>query len=89
MNIEELKKELQGNGIIKEVRNELLSNTKMMAELVFAKVEEEIGHEVKREDIVNDVDGFLKKLLIAETEIYKNIAPQVIKQVIPYYYDEY
>lgn len=89
MNIEGLKKELQGNGIVKEVRNELLNDTKMMAELAFDKVEKEIGHKIGKDDIINDVDGFLKKLLIAETEIYKNKAPQILKEVIPYYYNKY
>lgn len=89
MDIEGLKKELQGNGIVKEVRDELLNNTKIMAELAFDKVEKEIGHKVGKDDIINDVDKFLKKLLIAETEIYKTIAPQIIKDVIPYYYNKY
>lgn len=85
----ELQKELQGNGIIKEVRKELLGNTKKMAELAFNKVESEIGQKIDGEYIISDVDGFLKKLIIAETQIYQSIAPQVIGEVIPYYYNEY
>lgn len=89
MNKEELKKELQGNGVIKKVRNELLGNTKRMAELAFQEVEKEVGYKVDRKYIVKDVDGFLKRLIKAETEIYDRIAPQVIGEVIPYYYKNF
>ncbi|EIW6614813.1 type II restriction endonuclease [Clostridium perfringens] len=89
MNKEELKKELEGNGVIKDVRNELLGNTKKMAELAFKEIENEVGSKIDREYIIKDIDDFLKRLIQAETKIYKSIAPQVIGEVIPYYYKNF
>lgn len=82
-----IKDEIQGQkGYMKKVRDNYLGATKEMANAAFEKYEKETGLQLTRENILKDIDGTLKKLLIAETSIYNDRSARIIAEVIPYYY---
>lgn len=82
-----IKDEIQGQkGYMKKVRDNYLGATKEMANAAFEKYEIESGIKLTKENILKDIDGTLKKLLIAETSIYNDRSARIIAEVIPYYY---
>ena len=82
-----IKDEIQGQkGYMKKVRDNYLGATKEMANAAFEKYEKETGLQLTKENILKDIDGTLKKLLISETEIYNERSARIIAEVIPYYY---
>ena len=83
-----IKDEIQGQkGYMKKVRDSYLGATREMANAAFEKYEKETGLKLSKENILKDIDGTLKKLLIAETSIYNERSTKVISEVIPYYYN--
>lgn len=83
-----IKDEIQGQkGYMKKVRDNYLGATKEMANTAFVKYEKEKGIKLTKENILKDIDGTLKDLLIAETSIYNERSKKIISEVIPYYYD--
>lgn len=82
-----LKDEIQGpRGYMKKVRDNYLGATKEMANAAFEKYVRETGLKLTKENILKDIDGTLKKLLIAETSIYNDRSARIMAEVIPYYY---
>lgn len=82
-----IKDEIQGQkGYMKKVRDNYLGATKEMANAAFEKYERETGLKLTKENILKDIDGTLKSLLIAETSIYNERSARIIAEVIPYYY---
>ncbi len=82
-----IKNEIQGpKGYLKKVRDHYLGATREMANAAFEKYEEESGLKLTKENILNDVDGILKNLLMAETSIYNERSTKIISEVMPYYY---
>ena len=82
-----IKDEIQGQkGYMKKVRDNYLGATKEMANAAFEKYEKETGLQLTKENILKDIDGTLKNLLISETEIYNERSARIIAEVIPYYY---
>ena len=82
-----IKDEIQGQkGYMKKVRDNYLGATKEMANAAFKKYESETGIQLNKANILKDIDGTLKKLLITETSIYNDRSARIISEVIPYYY---
>ncbi len=82
-----IKNEIQGSkGYMKKVRDTYLGATKEMATAAFEKYEKDTGLQLTKENILKDIDGTLKELLIAETSIYNERSERILAEVIPYYY---
>ena len=81
-----VKDELQGNGIIKQVRSLYLGSTDEMAILAREKYEKEAGKTITEADILANTDEILKGLIIAETEIFNERTTSLAENVIPLYY---
>lgn len=83
-----IKDEIQGQkGYMKTVRDNYLGATKEMANLAFKKYEKDKKIKLTKKNILKDIDGTLKDLLIAETSIYNERSAKIIAEVIPYYYE--
>ena len=66
-----IKDEIQGpKGYMKKVRDNYLGATREMANAAFEKYEKETGLKLTKENILKDIDGTLRALLITETAIY-------------------
>ena len=83
-----IKDEIQGpKGYMKKVRDNYLGATREMANAAFEKYEKETGLKLTKENILKDIDGTLRALLITETAIYNERSTKIISEVIPYYYN--
>ena len=85
-----IKDEIQGTkGYMKKVRDNYLGATREMANAAFEKYEKDKGVKLTKENILKDIDGTLRDLLIAETSIYNERSTKIISEVIPYYYKNF
>lgn len=81
-----VKDELQGNGIIKQVRSLYLGSTDEMALLARQKYEEKTASIITKEAVLANTDEILKGLISAETEIFNEKANTLAENVIPIFY---
>ena len=84
-----IKDEICGqSGYLKEVRNHCLPNSQEMANLAFARYQEELGQELNEAYIRDHADEVLKGLFISETELFNEKNNSLLSSVIPYYYNQ-
>lgn len=84
-----IKEELQGNGLIRQIRSLFLGNTKEMAGLALKTFENNIKHKLSKEEILENTDDILKCLIVEETKIFYARNQQLAENIIPIYYDEF
>ncbi|MCR5196509.1 MAG: hypothetical protein K6D38_09325 [Pseudobutyrivibrio sp.] len=82
-----IKDEIQGpSGYLKKVRDEYMPDTKKMAELAYDYYTKTCGVELTSSYVMDNADGVLKSLFLAETNIFQNKNNEIMSRVLPYYY---
>ena len=82
-----IKDEICGqSGYLKEVRDHCLPNSQEMANLAFARYQEQLGQELNESYIRDHADEVLKGLFVSETELFNEKNNSLLSSVIPYYY---
>lgn len=82
-----IKEEIQGpKGYLKEVREQYMPNTKIMARLALKKYQAEQQISLNKGNIERNADEILKGLFKAETDIFLQKNQEIMLRLLPYYF---